>query len=55
MTYLKSYVIDSNDAILNEVGRTTAVSLMGVHHGPEGVSGHIFGTPPLDPTRQRQS
>jgi hypothetical protein len=26
MTYLRSYITGSNDAILNEVGRTTAVS-----------------------------
>jgi hypothetical protein len=31
MTYVSSYVTGSNDAILNEVGRTTAVSLVGAH------------------------
>jgi hypothetical protein len=46
VTYLRSYVTGSNDAIIGEVGRTMAVSLVGVHHGPEGVSGHSFGTPP---------
>jgi hypothetical protein len=44
MTYLRSYVTGSNDTILNEVRRTMAVSLVGVHHGP-GASGHSFGTP----------
>jgi hypothetical protein len=53
--YLRSYVTGSNDAILGEVGRTTAVALVGVHHGPEGVSGHSFGTAPRGPTGQRQS
>jgi hypothetical protein len=50
MTYLRSYVTGSNDAILSEDGRTTAVSLVGAHHGPEGASGHSFGTPPCGPT-----
>jgi hypothetical protein len=31
MTYLRSYVTGSNDATLNAVGRTMAVSLVGVH------------------------
>jgi hypothetical protein len=43
VTYLRSYVTGSNDAILNEVGRTTAVSLVGVHHGLGGASGDSFG------------
>jgi hypothetical protein len=38
-TYLRSYVTGSNDAILNEVGRTMAVSLVGEHHGLGGASG----------------
>jgi hypothetical protein len=29
VTYLRLYVTDSNDAILNEVGRTTVASLVG--------------------------
>jgi hypothetical protein len=52
VTYLRPYVTGSNDAILCEVGRTTAVSLVGAHHGPEGVSGHSFGTPPRGPAGQ---
>jgi hypothetical protein len=55
MTYLRSYVTGSNDAILNEVGRTTAVFLVGAHHVLEGVSGHSFGTPPCCPAEKRQS
>jgi hypothetical protein len=55
MNYLWSCVIGSNDAILNEVGRTTDVSLVGVHHRPEGASGHSFGTPPSGPAVERQS
>jgi hypothetical protein len=34
VTFLRSHVTDSNDVILNEVGRTTAVSFVGTHHGP---------------------
>jgi hypothetical protein len=55
MTDLRSYVIGSNDAILNEDGWTTAVSLVGAHHGPGGASGHSFGTPPRGTAGQRQS
>jgi hypothetical protein len=55
VTYLRSYVTGSNDAILNEVGRTTAVSLEGAYHGPGGASGHGFGTPPRGPAGQRRS
>jgi hypothetical protein len=55
LTYLRSRVTGCNGAILNEVGRTAAVSLAGAHHGPEGVSGHCFGTPPCGPAGQRQS
>jgi hypothetical protein len=54
VTYLRSYVIGSNDAILNEVGRTMAVSLAGAHHGPGGVLGHRFGTPTRGPAGQSQ-
>jgi hypothetical protein len=32
VTYLRSYVTGSNDAILGDVGRTTAVSPVGTHH-----------------------
>jgi hypothetical protein len=39
MTYLRTYVTGSNDAILNEVGRTTAVSLVGAHQRRGGVIG----------------
>jgi hypothetical protein len=45
MTYLRSYVTGSNDAILHEVGRTTAVSLVGAHHGPRGALGHLLMVP----------
>jgi hypothetical protein len=31
------------------------LSLVGAHHGPEGMSGHNFGTPPHGPTGQRQT
>jgi hypothetical protein len=31
VTYLRSYVTGSNDAILGEVGQTTAVSPVGAH------------------------
>jgi hypothetical protein len=55
MTYLRSCDTTRNDAILNDVGRTMAVSLVGAHHGPEGASGHSFGTPPRGSTGQRQS
>jgi hypothetical protein len=55
MTYLRSYVTGSNDAILSEVGRTTAVSLVEAHHGPGGESGHSFGTPPRRPAGECQS
>jgi hypothetical protein len=30
------------------------LSLVEVHHGPGGVSGHGFGTPPHGPAGQRQ-
>jgi hypothetical protein len=55
VTYLRSYVTGSNDAILSEVGRTTVVSLVGAHRVPGGASGHSFGTPPTGPAGQRQS
>ena len=38
------YLIGSNDTILSEVGQTVAVSLVGVHHGPEDALEHSFGT-----------
>jgi hypothetical protein len=44
VTYLRSYVTGSNDAILGEVGRTTAVSLVEAHHGPEAL-GHLLVVP----------
>jgi hypothetical protein len=34
VTFLRSHVMGSSDVILNEVGRTMAVSLVGTHHGP---------------------
>jgi hypothetical protein len=55
VTYLRSYVRGSNDAILSEVGQTTAVFLVGAHHGPGGASEHSFGKPPCGPAGQRQS
>jgi hypothetical protein len=55
MAYLRSYVTGSNDAILNEVGRTAAVSLVGARHGPGGASRRSFGTHPRGPAGQRQS
>jgi hypothetical protein len=54
MTYLRTYVTGSKGAVLNEVCRTTAVSLVGAHQRPGVESGHSFGTP-RGPTRQRQS
>jgi hypothetical protein len=45
MTYLRSYVTGSNDAILSEVGRTTAVSLVGAHQGPGSALGHLLMVP----------
>jgi hypothetical protein len=55
MAFLKTYVTDSNDAILNEVGRTTVVSLVGSRHRPGVASRHNFGTPPRRPVGQRHS
>jgi hypothetical protein len=43
VTYLRSYVTGNNDAVLNEVGRTTAVSLVGAHHGPGSALGQALG------------
>jgi hypothetical protein len=34
VTFLRSHVTGSNGAILSEVGRMRAVSLVGTHHGP---------------------
>jgi hypothetical protein len=45
MTDLSSYVTGSNNVILNEVGRTVAVSLVGAHHGPGGELGHFLVVP----------
>jgi hypothetical protein len=55
MTYLRSYNTGSNDAILNEVGRTATVSLVGAHHGPGSAWEHSIGTCPCGPAMQRQS
>lgn len=51
---LRAYITGSNATILSEVGQTTAMSLMGAHHGPGGASGHSFGTPPRGPAWQIQ-
>jgi hypothetical protein len=45
VNYLRSYVTGSND-----ISQTTVV---GVHHGPGGLSGHICGTH-CGPAGQRQ-
>jgi hypothetical protein len=55
MAYLRTYVTGSNDSILNEVGRTTAASLVGAIQRPGVASGHSFGTPLRGPAGQRQS
>jgi hypothetical protein len=55
MTYSRSYFTGSNDAILNDVGLTMAVSLVGTHHGLGGASKHSFATPPHGPTGQLES
>jgi hypothetical protein len=55
VTFLRSHVTGSNDAILTEVGRTTAVSFVGTHDGPGDALGHSFGTPPRGPAGQRKS
>jgi hypothetical protein len=44
-TYLRSYVMSSNAAILSEAGWTTAASLVKAHEESGGVLGHSFGTP----------
>jgi hypothetical protein len=46
VTDLRPYVTGSNDAILNEVGQTMTVSLMGAYHGPGVASGHFLVVPP---------
>jgi hypothetical protein len=46
MTFLRTYVPGSTDAILNEVGRITAVSLVGAHLGPRVALGHPLVVPP---------
>jgi hypothetical protein len=55
VTYLRSYVTGSNDTILNEVGRSMAVSLVEAHHGSGGASEHSFQRTPRGPAGQRQS
>jgi hypothetical protein len=49
VTFLRSHVTSSNDVILNEAGRTTAVSLVGTHHGPgmrwDTALGHLLVVP----------
>jgi 5-keto 4-deoxyuronate isomerase len=46
---LKSHVTGINDVFLNEVGRTTAVSLGGTHYEPgmrwDTVMGHLVKVP----------
>jgi hypothetical protein len=36
----RSHVMGSNDAMLCEAGRATAVSLVGMYHGPGDALGH---------------
>jgi hypothetical protein len=55
VTQLRPHVTGSNDAILSEVGQTTAVSLVGAHLRPGFALGHSFGTPPRGPAGQHQS
>jgi hypothetical protein len=55
MTFLRKYVTGSNDAILNKIGGTTAVSLVGGHQRPGVTSGHSFGPPRRGPAGQHQS
>jgi hypothetical protein len=50
----KDTVTGSNNAILNEVGWTTAVYLVGTQPWPGGALEHSFGTP-RGPAGQRQS
>jgi hypothetical protein len=49
VTDLRSYVTGSNDAIISDAGRTTAVSLVEAHHGPGGAKvngcGHLLVVP----------
>jgi hypothetical protein len=49
VTVLKSHVTVSNDVFLNEAGRSTAVSLVGTHHGPrirwDTALGHLLVVP----------
>jgi hypothetical protein len=51
----KDTVTGSNDAILNAVGWTTAVYLVGTQTWPGVALEHSFGTPPRGPAGQRQS
>jgi hypothetical protein len=55
MTYLRPHITGGNDDILNEVGRTMTMSLVGAHQGPGVASIHSFGTPPRGPAGQCQS
>jgi hypothetical protein len=41
----RSHVTGSNDAILCEDGRTTAVSLVETYHGPGDALGHLLVVP----------
>jgi hypothetical protein len=49
VTFFRAQVTGSHDAIVNEVGRTTAVSLVGTHHGPgmrrDTAFGHLLVVP----------
>jgi hypothetical protein len=42
VTFLRSHVTGSNDAILCEAGQTTAASLVETHHGPGDALGHLL-------------
>jgi hypothetical protein len=46
MTFFRTHVTGSIDAILNEVGRTTTVSLVGEHQRPGVAPGHLLVVPP---------
>jgi hypothetical protein len=49
VAFIRSHVTGSNDANLNEVGRTMAVFLVGSHHGPgmrwDTALGHLLVVP----------
>jgi hypothetical protein len=42
ISFIRSHVMGSNDDILCEAGRTTAVSLVGTRHGPGDALGQIW-------------